>query len=229
MEKIAVTGSLPEIISNRKGVYEGNLEHYFWWIFFNAKNLGRPYHNFRHLFRVVWACYQACVYYGKRLTPREKRDILIATMFHDVDHLGNAGNDGKNIKRAIKALKKAIAPEDEARLDYIGYIIRMSEFPHKIESKALPLLARILRDADVVQALDPAWIQEVVFGLAKERGMEPIEVLREQIGFLAKLEFGSEWAEQMFPEEAINDKMNEARELLDILEVRNSDDEGETV
>ncbi|MCU0653071.1 MAG: HD domain-containing protein [Candidatus Pacebacteria bacterium] len=228
MEEIAVVGGVPEFVENKDGVYQGDLVHYYEWIFRNATSLNNGYHNFGHLLRVAWLCYRACVYYGGRLSQRQKRNLLIAAIFHDVNHCGKKGDDGENIRRAIEALEIAILPADRPYLGEIANIIRMTEFPHKVETKLLPILGRILRDADVAQALDVSWVQEVVFGLAREWKMAPIEVMRNQIPFLEHLVFGSEWAQQTFPQAAIAAKIAEVRKHLAFLERRETNDEGAT-
>lgn len=212
-----VRGSLPEIIRNDHSLYEGNLRWYFLKIFYNAQNLWHPYHNFRHMTHVLWLCYQACGYYQAKLSPHTMRMLLIAAMFHDFDHSGLSGNDDLNIERAVRGLKKHIAPEDEPHAECISELIRTTEFPHKGDSAGLPLTARILRDADMCQALSSVWIQQVAFGLAAEWGKTPIEVLNAQESFLYGLTFNTRWAEQMFPEEVIEEKVNEVRGLLEIL------------
>jgi len=226
MEEIAVVGGLLEFVENKAGVYRGNLIYYYRWIFENATNLNNPYHNFWHLFRTAWLCYLACIYYGDRLTPLEKRILLIAAMFHDVNHPGKKGNDKENIWQASKALAVAILPEDEPYFEDICAAIWPTEFPHKVEAKDLPLLGMILRDADVAQALDVAWIQEVVIGLAAEWGMARIDVMRNQIPFLKNLKFGSEWAKETFPQSAIAAKIAEVRKHLEFLERKEINDEG---
>jgi hypothetical protein len=50
----------------------------------------------------------------------------------------------------------------------------------------------------LAQVLSPVWIQQVVIGLAGERGVKPIEVLRAQAPFLDTLSFHTRWARQMF-------------------------------
>ncbi len=82
----------------------------------------------------------------------------------------------------------------------------------------LGLCGRIIRDADVSQGLCDAWIQQVVFGLAAERGVEPIEVLRSQETFMRGLIFSTAWARAQFPPDAIEDKIAEAQALLVIFE-----------
>jgi hypothetical protein len=62
------------------------------------------------------------------------------------------------------------------------------------------------------------WIQQVLIGLAEEREVLPIEVLREQTLFLAALSFHTCWARQLFPRETIQAKIEEAEELLRLVQ-----------
>jgi hypothetical protein len=214
----SVRGSLPEIIGNTKHLYEGDLTVYFRIIFNQAPNLQLPYHNFRHMMNVVRRSYEACVYYAGELSPREMRNLLITALFHDFDHTGTAGHDDLNIARAVSGFEKHVLAEDRAYVDDIVELIRSTEYPHAVASESLKLPMQIIRDADISQGLDTAWIQQVVFGLAVEWRMTPLEVLRMQIDFYRTLRFGSEWARQVFPQSAIEDKIVEATELLEILE-----------
>jgi hypothetical protein len=78
-------------------------------------------------------------------------------------------------------------------------------------------LAQIIRDADLAQALSSAWIQQVVFGLAQEWELSPLEVLKGQGSFLTGLSFSTYWAQQLFPQELIQAKIEEVEQLLQLL------------
>ncbi len=220
-------GSLPKIIRNDDGLYEGDLRHYFK-IAMLAKNLNAPYHNWRHMFHVLVLCYRACEYYANfradsgstlRISPLDMRLLLIAAIFHDFDHTGKSGNDEINIRLALKALRKHITDEDRRFLDKISLMIRATEFPHKMSPTTLGLGGKILRDADMSQAFDVSWIQQVIFGLASEMGVSPISVLQKQEMFLSSIKFGTDWAKSEFQRNgAITEKIDEARELLELLE-----------
>src|SRR5437899_12891226 len=90
MSEVEVRGILPQIVRNDQDLYEGDLSHYLKVIFNHAINLNNPYHNFRHMFHVLWLCHEACKFYADGLTKRDKRNLLIAAVFHDFDHLGNS-------------------------------------------------------------------------------------------------------------------------------------------
>lgn len=214
-----VSGSLPAIIRNDERLYEGDLQAYFQIVFQYAQNLHHPYHNFRHMFHVVYLCYDACLFYEQALSSREMRNLLIAAMFHDFDHAGVAGDDARNIEAAINGLQRHIQEEDWLERATIAQLIRATQYPYVIEADSLSLSARILRDADVAQAFSPAWIQQVVFGLAAEWGKKPIDVLRMQVPFYGSIDMLTDWGVKTFPPEDIASKITEAEELLALIEV----------
>jgi 3'5'-cyclic nucleotide phosphodiesterase len=212
-------GDIPRIIENKSGLYEGNLKPYFRAIFLNAKNLNNPYHNFRHMLHIVWLCYKACEYYRSQLTPRQMRVLLIAALFHDFDHPGHPHPgreepDGVNISLAIAGLRRHAAPEDRPYLPELEALIEVTRFPYPPREAALELCEQIIRDADLAQALSPVWLQQVVIGLAREWHVAPLDVLRMQPSFLGELRFNTEWARELFPRKFIEQKIDEAQQLL---------------
>lgn len=221
----SVKGSIPDIIRNADNVYEGNLIYYFKVIFLRSRNADNPYHNIRHMLHVFYLCYKACLFYGSLMVfnKRTRRHLLIAALFHDFDHSGVSGPDIINIRTAIEGLRLHILPEDKPFCEEIEGLIKETEFPYKIPSEQLDLSAQILRDADLSQSLSVAWIQQVIFGLAKEWGKTPLEVLKMQEGFLGNLHPATSWAKTFFTQEDIQAKIQEAKELLEILETPDDD------
>ncbi|NTW14249.1 MAG: 3',5'-cyclic nucleotide phosphodiesterase [Candidatus Moranbacteria bacterium] len=215
---IPVCGSTARIVRNDDGLYEGNLRYYFRYLFNQAKNLGLPYHNFQHMIHVMVMCHAACMYYRDRLTPRQIRNILIAAMLHDLDHSGMPGHDDLNIERAIRGLESCLLPEDKDHAADIFAILRATQFPHVGSSESLPLQMRIIRDADLTQSFSYVWIQSNIFGLSREHGISPIEMLHRQIPFLEGIEFHTEWAKTNYPRSVIESKIAEVRDLLELLE-----------
>lgn len=214
---LEIRGSIPAIIRNDDGIYEGDLVSYFRAVFNHAQNLCNPYHNFRHMCHVMWLCHQACAFYIDTLTKREMRNLLVAALFHDFDHTGKPGPDAINIARAVAGLKKHLAPEDTGEFENIAALIKATEYPYTVPSEQVSFSGQIIRDADLSQALSVAWIQQVVFGLATEWGRTPLEVLRAQSAFHDNLKLHTDWAQQLFPRSVIEEKIVEARELVDLL------------
>jgi hypothetical protein len=218
----AVTGTIPAIIRNDAGLYEGDLCEYFRILFSKARNLRAPYHNARHMLHVLYMCHEAVCYYsriGLPIHPGDARNLLIAAMFHDFDHTARGGNDDLNIQFALRGLEAHILKEDAPYLDMIKMIISLTQYPYKVETRDIDILGQILRDADMSQAMSSAWIQQVVFGLAEEWGKPAMEVLRMQVGFHRGLVFYTAWGKSMFTQEMINSKIAEAEELVAILGV----------
>ena len=212
--------TIPYVVKNVEGVYEGDLAHYYWVIFNFAKNLNNSYHNFRHLFHMVWLCYTACQYYIPRglMTKREARNLVIGASFHDFDHSGKGGHDDLNIIAAIRGLEKHILEEDMPYFAEICSIIRPTEYPYVVEAKGLSLLAQIMRDADVSQVFSTAWIQQVIFGLGNELGLTPMQMLKMQEPFISKLEFTTDWAKERFGDLVVKEKLEEVRDLVSLSE-----------
>jgi hypothetical protein len=225
----SVIGGIPAIIGNDRGLYEGDLGGYFRALFFHATNLNRPYHNFRHMLHVTWLCYQAAEFYRDRLTPQQIRNLLIAALFHDFDHPGHPhpeanDPDGINIGLAIAGLRRHIAPEDRPFLPEIEALIEATHYPYTVSGDKLDLSGRIIRDADLAQALSPVWIQQVVIGLARERRIDSLEILRQQPTFLSALSFNTEWARERFPPRLIAAKIAEGKQLMALLAGGNPQD-----
>ena len=175
------------------------------------------------MLHVLWLCHQPCRYYQNRLTPRQMRNLLIAALFHDFDHPGHphpseGDSDRINIPIAIAGLRRHIMPADRPFLPKIEALIEATHYPYKIGSDKLDLLGQIIRDADLAQALSPAWIQQVVIGLAQEWEVQPLDVLKGQASFLAGLSFCTRWSQQLFPAERIQAKVEEAEQLLRLLQ-----------
>jgi hypothetical protein len=211
-----VQGSVGSIIRNRENLYEGNLKAYFRIVFY-AKNVNRPYHNFQHMLFVMVMCYLACKYYGRRLSPRQMRNLLIAAIFHDFNHLDEPENDDLNIARAIRGLRKHILPEDAPYLDEIEEIIESTQYPHRKTAEPLSLSCQIIRDADLMQALGISWMQSSLFGLAAEWGIPSIDMLKLGIKFHQNLHFKTQWANRLFPRRKTLAKAEEGEDILAIL------------
>jgi hypothetical protein len=168
------------------------------------------------MFHVLWLCHEACKFYADELAKRDRRNLLIAALFHDFDHLGNQSPDQLNINRAIAGLRVHVSKEDLPHLTTIEALIQATHYPYLIPSESLELPARIIRDADVGQTLTVAWIQQVIFGLAAEWGEKPMELLEMQfvpVPFTVQHRVGA----QHFSKRVHRRKIKEATELLSLL------------
>lgn len=220
-----IIGDIPKVIANSDGLYQGDLVAYFRVLFFEARNLNNPYHNLRHMLHVAWLGYKAVEFYRHEMSPRDARSLLIAALFHDYDHPSHSGpevSDQLNIEVAIAGLRRHLLPVDQDALPGIERLIRAMEYPYAVPARSLDLAGKIIRDADLAQALNSAWVQQVVIGLGAEAKLAPLEMLRSHRSFLGALRFNTEWARQLFPRHLITAKIDEAESLLHLLEAAGS-------
>lgn len=208
-------GDIPQLVANPTELYEGNLIPYFR-IVLAAPNVHNGYHGLRHGLHVTWVCYRACEYYKSSglLTPRRMRNLLVGAMFHDYGHPGMPRADSKNIKVAIAGFKRYAEPMDQPYASEISGIIGATEYPHKPLPPDAPLEWKIIRDADVSQALSPTWIGDILAGLGHELGLDPLRMLQKQEEFLTHIEWLTDFARTNYGDEAIAAKIEEARALL---------------
>ena len=69
-----------------------------------------------------------------------------------------------------------------------------------------------------LKRLAPCGSNRSSWGLAQEWEVAPLEALRRQVPFLAGLRFSTEWAGELFPLEFVQAKIEEAEQLLRLLE-----------
>ena len=148
-----------------------------------------PYHNLNHLLTVLkYANYLADeigVNYNK------KEELLLAALFHDVDHSEGKLKDNINIENAISQLYN-FATRFNLSVEFVfnvALIIKATEYPYTIEDDNLNMLQEIIRDADMMQLFEPNWIQQNIIGLGKELGFTYQEFIPKQKQFMENLKF----------------------------------------
>jgi hypothetical protein len=213
-------GDIPDIVNNTDGLYEGNLRAYFKPLF-HSRGCQNPYHGIRHYLFVFHQCYQAIKWYkanGSEISKRNARSLLIASLTHDAMHTGRSGDDDLNIQFALRFLDKHLQKEDGCDKFGIFQQIRSTEYgPDGHVHKSQGELQKILRDADLSQALSNSWIRIVLFGLSEELQITPYQMLLAQEKFLTNLQFESAWGAAVLQPQ-VEDKLNEARALVEILQ-----------
>lgn len=207
--------NVPFLMENRNGEYnyKGNLMHYAKVIFY-APNIANHYHGLRHMYHVMWDAYRAAIAMG--LDPLTIRLMLIASLFHDYNHPGKAGNDADNLKLAIKGLRTHIHPSDEEHIDTIILFMMATEYPHKNldpHGHEFTLPALLVRDADISYTLGAVWIS-TVSGLAWELSMSALELIKLQETFLKEhLHFSTEWGKSTYDELRVQ-RIEEVQSLI---------------
>lgn len=207
------TFTLPDVLLNREGLYEGDLCHYFRIAEANPSRTN-GYHGLRHPYHVLYLCHLAALFYRDRLTKLEVRILFIAALMHDYGHLGGkAQSDRQNIERAIMALRKNYLPVDHPYLADIEDAIWSTEYPHK-GAGPVSLSHEIMQDADLCQAFDTAWYTITIHGLGGELGLTSLQMLERQPAFIKSIKFKTEWAESLFPPAVRAAKIAEAQDFI---------------
>jgi hypothetical protein len=156
------------------------------------------YHHAQHCMRVALRGVELLTAGGcveqSNLMVYDCQILMCAAFFHDFGHTGK-GPDINNIEIAVSGLRNAGGVFDyfgrgneEVRI--IEGAIRCTEyvpgegFPKKPHTR----VQRALRDADLMESLEPHCIQYVMHDLCKELGVDMIAAIPKQIEFLKSAE-----------------------------------------
>lgn len=125
-----------------------------------------PYHNLDHCLTVVKWCGRLAGMCS--LTPEEEKALILAAIFHDFDHSAGVEEDSVNINRAVTGLMKfaAIHRVDPELIAAAVDNIQVTQFPFIHEPKTVS--QKIIRDADLLQSLEPNREEVLIDGLRKE-------------------------------------------------------------
>ena len=125
-----------------------------------------PYHNLDHMLTVVKWCGRIAGL--SHLSENEERALILAAIFHDFDHSAGREEDDVNVQQAIAALARFCeihSVEDEIR-DMAIENIQVTQFPFIYTPQTLA--QKIIRDADLLQSLEPNREEVLISGLRKE-------------------------------------------------------------
>ena len=126
------------------------------------------------------------------------RNLLIAAAFHDYNHRGMKSDDADNIETAVTALSVYLLEEDRPYQNDIVEILRSTQYPHADLGGNISLEQSILRDADMSQCFSPAWIGDIIGGMAEEMGVTPYTRLVQQLTFLEQVTFHSNFGKTTY-------------------------------
>ena len=129
-----------------------------------------PYHHLNHMLRVMTYCNEGCKFH--KITGKLRKDLLVAALFHDFGHSQGEKSDSENVKTAISAVREWYASNDlnhsSVNIERVANIIAATEYPYVIPKEDLTLEQAIIRDADLMIALDSDWMGNMIIGLATE-------------------------------------------------------------
>lgn len=167
----------------------------------NAALNNNPYHNLYHTACMVVNAYDAYGWYIRQNKYHIDPDILIsACLLHDVDHTGGKWSDTINIAKALAYTLSLpndcfVGPSDRHRT---MELIAVTEFPFIRTPSTIS--EQIIRDCDLLQMLEPDWMEMIFVGLLQEirvkHNISTEDFVEKQIAFLEGAEFYTEWFEQ---------------------------------
>lgn len=143
-----------------------------------------PYHNLNHELTVLKYCDYIATEEG--IFDDQKLPLLLAAMFHDVDHSSGKYTDDINVQNAKHQFTEfALQQKLDTKIGLVALdIISATQYPYVILHKDLTKLQSIIRDADLMQTFEPNWIQQIALGLSAELKMTVHEFVPKQIDFL---------------------------------------------
>jgi hypothetical protein len=172
------------------------LQKAFKYIILNSSSNNGPYHNLNHLLTVLKYCYLGATSEGIK-DEKELRELLIAAIFHDVNHTIGKEKDDVNVQNSKDAIKKFVEQEEiDADTDYINKLLDATQYPYVIEGKDLDLKQGIIRDADLMQVFEYNWIHQNIAGLSSELKMDFLDFIQPQRKFLESATFNTTWGKK---------------------------------
>lgn len=181
---------------------KNGLNHALAYVQIQNPSNGVPYHNLDHMLTVVKWCGRLsgmC-----ELLPAEEKALILAAIFHDYDHTAGVADDAVNIERALKGLTEfaEIHRIDEELLLAASANIRVTQFPFILAPQTIS--QKIIRDADLLQSLEPDRQEVLIGGLRKElevrlkRKITRREFCENQVKFLGELKLFTTPAQVIF-------------------------------
>lgn len=97
------------------------------------KSTGRnPYHNCNHLLVAFKNAIDATKY--EKISKSDTKNLLFATLLHDINHSGGKTDDKTNVDRSKKVIAKLIKDENiDVDIDIINELLDATEYPYTID------------------------------------------------------------------------------------------------
>jgi hypothetical protein len=203
------------------GLENYNLLNAYTWILKNNPSNNLPYHNFNHIQTVTYRTIQASIYYN--LSPIGKKELYLAALFHDYAHSVGINEDSENIIEAKKNLNDFLLlnPIKDINIGKIEAIIDATEYPYLLKEEDLNLEQKIIRDCDLMQILEPNYIQQILMGLHQESKKtldfknDFSTIVNNQLNFVKSIKPLTEWGDIIYKMES-QDVINKLYKLSKI-------------
>jgi hypothetical protein len=152
-----------------------------------------PYHSTWHMMCVM-KCVDWLVRNEKALELYETEDeldelaLLLAALFHDMNHSAGAATDDVNVEAAKYAFDEFISEvDDDVREEWlkkrVHSLLDATQYPYVIPDHVLTHDQLIMRDADMMYAYQDCSFRDIVIGLSTEMPSDPLSAVKRQITF----------------------------------------------
>lgn len=179
------------------------------------KSVGYGYHNTNHCLKVAD---MACFISGTlNVDSNERKLILLAGLFHDVNHLMDK-HDDLNVESAMDTFSEFnnkvlhLNDDDSSR---VLHLIKATQYPYcdmEIDNSIISI-----RDADMgwcLTLLNNDYFNKTVIGYGViEQGLSVEQALENQISFLTNLKFSTPFAKDMID-------IHRKSRLRDLIEIK---------
>lgn len=181
---------------------EGNvLPRAFRYIVDHNTSNDAPYHHLNHMLRVMAWCNEGCKFHN--LTGKLRIELLVAALFHDFGHSQGEKLDSENVKIAVSAVREWYQSNElnhsSINIERVVNIIQATEYPYVIPKEDLTLEQAIIRDSDLMIALDSDWMGNMIIGLATEMKINNFKKMADgQHTFHSKIEMCSPFGKMVY-------------------------------
>lgn len=211
-------------MGNRREIYDvilgdSVLSDTFKYIVLNNTSNNAPYHNFNHMMIVTKYIYNA-YQESNEFSDLNYHNILLAGMFHDMNHSMGKEDDSYNVQSAISALKSWYIHAHDLKNEYIDFdvneianIIRATQYPYIIEDEDLTVSQMLIRDCDMMMGFEDDWFQNTVLGLKSEMNVDNIpRMIEGNIEFRKNAHMRTQWGKDLY-KSRLPDLLNKLRKL----------------
>jgi hypothetical protein len=166
------------------------------WISKNNEGSVNPYHNNEHLSDI----YKNCIEISNYENIDDANNLLVAALFHDVNHSGGKYTDDVNIKNSVNSFlqfcyeNKDIIKKYNIDINLVSELIKCTQFPYTVDPKNK--LEEILRDADRSILFNDDFddtYKKVIVGISKEQNISIRKQLENQIKFVENLKYYTQY------------------------------------
>lgn len=187
---------------------------------FEETSNDRPYHDWYHTCCVVEGTIQGLRYHLKAdlgsLSETQQKEVnstIVAAAFHDAGHTGVKEPDIVNVSRSImiashfltnSGIHDASADSVTVDLPFVLETLQSTQYPFKREP--LNEYQAIIRDADLLQILEPTWFEDIYCNMYQEflEGNPTLdfeEFCRNEMAFMTNAKFYSAWFREQMQKE----------------------------